>query len=130
MLAERIERTIERAYGFRPAVIIRNIPQLKDAIANNPFANRPEVLPAKLLVTFLAADPGKDARNRVLAIKTDGEEIRIIGSEMYVYYPNGSGRSRISLTRIEKELKTVGTARNWNTVLKLLVLGEEMEAAK
>jgi len=38
---------------------------------------------------------------------------------VYIYYPNGIGRSKLSGSFIEKKLKTVGTARNWNTILKL-----------
>lgn len=128
-LADRIENAIEQAYGFRPAVIIRTIPQLREVLTKNPFRNRPDVLPAKLLITFLATEPDPEARTKVLQIKTDGEEIRILGREMYVHYPNSAGRSKIQLSRLEKESKTTGTARNLNTVEKLLELAEQMEAA-
>jgi uncharacterized protein (DUF1697 family) len=34
-------------------------------------------------------------------------------------YPDGIGRSNLTGALIEKKLGTRGTARNWNTVLKL-----------
>ena len=47
------------------------------------------------------------------------EELHITGKAMYIYYPDGIGRSKLTNTLIEKKLKTPGTARNWNTVLQL-----------
>jgi uncharacterized protein (DUF1697 family) len=38
---------------------------------------------------------------------------------LYIVYPDGIGRSRLTGAVIEKMLGTRGTARNWNTVLKL-----------
>src|SRR5881397_1276840 len=46
-------------------------------------------------------------------------EVFVIGKEMYIYYTNGIGRSKLSNSFIEKKLKTFGTARNWNTILQL-----------
>jgi len=37
-------------------------------------------------------------------------------------YPDGIGRSRLTSAVIENKLGTRGTARNWNTVLKLAAL--------
>jgi len=55
-----------------------------------------------------------------LAARYDGpEEFSIIGQELYLYYPKGMGRSKLSHTFLEKRLKTVGTIRNWNTILQL-----------
>jgi uncharacterized protein (DUF1697 family) len=126
-LAKRIENKIEQTYGFRPAVINRSSSELRDAIARNPFAGRDGIHPGKLLVTFLAADPTPEAREKVLGIQADPEELRIDGRELYVYYPNGMGRSKLSAALIEKTLKTPGTGRNWNTVTKLLALAEKLE---
>ena len=42
------------------------------------------------------------------------------GPEIYLYYPEGVGRSKLSGAVIENKLNTSGTARNWNTLQKLL----------
>ena len=127
-LRKRIESAIERSFGFRPDVMIRTTSDLRDVIARNPFATRRGLDPSRLLVTFLLTDPGQEARDKVLLIKTDPEELRIDGREVYVYYPNGMGRSKLSPALIEKTLKVSGTARNWNTVTKLLEMAEKLEA--
>ncbi len=128
-LRKRIEDAIERTAGFRPAVILRTPAELRKVIAKNPFGARRDIHPGKLLVTFLASDPGPEARAQVLKIRTDPEELRIQGSEVYVYYPNGSGRSKLPMALIEKTLQVTGTGRNWNTVTKLLEIAEKLEAS-
>lgn len=130
LLARRIENGIERRFHFRPDVIVRTTSELRDVIARNPFATRRGIEPAKLLVTFLASDPTAEGREKVLKIKTDPEEMSVDGREVYIYYPNGMGRSKLSWIAIANALKTSGTGRNWNSVSKLLEIAERLEAAK
>ena len=128
-LTKRIQNGIERSFGFRPHVILRTAAELKDVIARNPFASRRGIDPRRLLITFLAADPGAEARQKVLAIKAGPEELRIHDRELYIYFPNGMARAKLSLPLIERTLRTPGTARNWNTVAKLLEIAESLEAS-
>jgi uncharacterized protein (DUF1697 family) len=126
-LRKLIEDGIEREFGFRSDVVLRTCAELKAVVTRNPFATRPALEPGTLGIHFLAAGPGREARALALAIRTDPEELRIEGSELYIYYPNGMGRPKLSLPLIEKTLKTLGTTRNWNTVRKLLEMAEELE---
>jgi uncharacterized protein (DUF1697 family) len=125
--ARRIEDGIQKKFGFRPDVIVRTASDLRKVILNNPFAGRPEVAPNRLLVVFMASAPERQARERVLAIPCEPEELHIKGRELYVYYPNGMARPKIPLVRIEKLLGTSSTGRNWNTVNKLLAMAEALE---
>jgi uncharacterized protein (DUF1697 family) len=129
-LAKRVENAIERSFGFRPDVIVRTSSELREVIARNPFAKRRGIEPSKLLVIFLASDPSPEARDKILMIKTDPEELRIDGRELYIYYPNGMARPKLSWTVIERVLKTSGTGRNWNSVMKLLDMAESLEVSK
>ena len=129
LLAKQIEDGIEKRFGFRPDAIVRTPSDFRKVVAGNPFAARRDIEPGKLLVTFLAKDPGAEARQSLLKIKTDPEELRISGRELYIYFPNGMGRSKLTGAAIEKALKTPGTARNWNTVSKLLEIAESLEAS-
>ncbi len=129
-LAKRIENGIERKLGFRPDVILRTATEMREVIARNPFAKRRGIEPSKLLVTFLGSDPGAEAREKILQIKCDPEELRIEGRELYIYFPNGIGRSKLSWAGLEKTLKTPGTARNWNSVTKMLEMAENLEASE
>lgn len=129
-LAKRIENGIERSFGFRPRVILRTTSELKGVVARNPFRSRQGIEPSKLLVTFLESHPAAEALDQVLKIKADPEEMHIHGREVYIYFPNGMGRPKLSWVTVEKKLKTSGTGRNWNSVTKLLEMAERLEAAE
>ena len=126
-LARKIEDGIHRKYGFRPDVIVRTTSELRKVIANNPFAGRPEVEPNRLLAVFMASAPARQAREQVVAMPCEPEELHIKGRELYIYYPNGMARPKIPMARIEKLLATPCTGRNWNTVNKLLGMAEALE---
>jgi len=104
--------------------MLRTASEMRQVVDANPFAARTGLDPSKLTVTFLAADPGNRAREAVRQIPTDPEELHIIGRELYIYFPNGMGRTKLPMNKIEKTLGTPGTSRNWNTVTKLLEMAE------
>jgi uncharacterized protein (DUF1697 family) len=95
-------------------------------IAKNPFAGRPNMDPAKLIVNFLAKDPGAEAWEKLLAIETDPEELVHTTRELYIYFPNGQGKSKLPFARMDKALATPMTGRNWNSVLKLAEMAQKM----
>lgn len=128
-LARRMEDAIEQSFGFRPAVIVRTTTQLRDAVAKNPFARRRGIDPGKLLVTFLVDEPSAESRGKVLKIKADPEELFVDGREVYIYFPNGMGRTKLSWPTIANMLGTSGTGRNWTSVTKLLEMAEKLEAS-
>jgi uncharacterized protein (DUF1697 family) len=127
-LAKRLQDAIEKTHRFRPGVVLRTVAELRAVITRNPFAKRSGIEPGKLLVNFLAADPGKDTREKALAIKIGPEEMHLIGSEAYIYFPNGQGRSKFPWPAIERALGTSGTGRNWNSATKMLEIAEKMAA--
>jgi uncharacterized protein (DUF1697 family) len=130
LLTKRIEDGIERKFGFRPGVILRTATEMREVIARNPFAKRHGIEPGKLLVTFLGSDPGAAAREKILQIKCDPEELRIEGREVYIYFPNGIGRSKLPWARLDKMRKTPGTGRNWNSVTKMMEMAEKLEGSE
>ena len=130
LLAKRIQSAIERKFGVRCEVILRTASELRKVMARNPFAARRGIDPSRLLVTFLASDPGAEAREEVLRIKTAPEELRMDGREVYIYFPSGMARPKVSWAVIEKTLKTPGTGRNWNSVTRLLERATQLEAGE
>ena len=123
-IATRIESAIEKRCGFRPSVMLRTTAEMRDVVARNPLAGRPEVHPAKFAVFFLAGAPAAEIASKVKAINVGEEEIHPSGREIYVYFPEGQGKSKL-LPALNRTLKVPATARNWNTVLKLLAMAED-----
>ena len=128
-LAKRIEDGIERKFGFQSDVILRTAAEMREVITRNPFAKRRGIEPGKLLVSFLGSDPGEEGREKVRQMKCDPEEMRVEGREIYIYFPNGAGRSKLQWAGLGKMLKTTGTGRNWNSVTKMLEMAEKLEAS-
>ena len=83
------------------------------------------VRPSHLLALFLKKAPeAKDVQALQAAIRGP-EKVRAHGKQLYVVYPEGVGKSKLTNTLIERKLGTRGTGRNWNTVLKLAALTRE-----
>jgi uncharacterized protein (DUF1697 family) len=128
-LAARIEAAIEKRLGFHSAVVLRTTSDLRQIVARNPFAKRNGIEPAKLIVSFLDKPLDPESRKRILAINVGPEEIQPAEHELYIYFPDGQGRSKLPAV-LDRTLNKAATARNWNTVLKLLAMAEELETAK
>ncbi len=126
-LASRIENAIEEGFGFRPDVILRTHQELNEVILKNPFPLQAATNPNKLLVNFLAGDPAADALEKLLAIRTDPDVMNLHGKELFIYFPNGMGNSKLPSGRINKVVGTPMTGRNWNSVLKLAEMALSLE---
>jgi uncharacterized protein (DUF1697 family) len=126
-MAKKIQNAIERKFNCRPEVILRTADELRKAIAASPFPGSRGLEPGKILLTFLNAEPGPEAKAVLLKLKNHPEEIHLKGRDLYIYFPNGAGRSKLPWSSIAEVLKTQGTARNWNSVTKMLEIAEEME---
>jgi len=125
-LGKRIEDGIQRSFGFHTGVVLRSAAELKDVIRRNPFAQRTAIQPNRLVVSFLADEPGAEAMEKIPQIKVGPEELRLDGRELYIHYPDGIGKSKLTPALLERTLKVSGTARNWNTILKLLEMAEQL----
>jgi len=118
-LRRQIEDGFEKKFGFHVEVFVRTSAELQAIIEKNPFQGQQSKESKWVVVLFLAARPDDIAQEDLLKTYVGPEELFIIGKEVYIYYTNGIGRSKLSLSFLEKKLKTVGTARNWNTILQL-----------
>ena len=126
-IAKKIEDAIEDQFGFRPSVALRTTAELREVIAKNPFAKRSGIEPGKLLVSFLMSDPAAADRELVRKMKFDPEEVYLGSRHLYIYFTIGQAKTKLNTKMIEKTLKTTGTGRNWNSILKLLEMAESLE---
>jgi uncharacterized protein (DUF1697 family) len=131
-IAARIKGALKKKFGLSITVIIRSRSDLEKLIENNPFKYHDET---KLYATFLHSGVELDNKRNfaveeaVNAARGKGEEFCISGREVYLYCPNGYGRTRLSNTFFERILKVPATTRNWKTVLALLSLAKDMSTS-
>jgi uncharacterized protein (DUF1697 family) len=129
-----LELGIAAEFGFTVDTVLRTSRELQHCFAANPFRARPDIEPAKLLVTFLKTAPSAVARQAFDALKAGPfaahlEELHLIGRELFIHFPNGMGKTKLSFPAIAKALGEPGTARNWNSVTKLLEMARSLEQA-
>jgi uncharacterized protein (DUF1697 family) len=124
-----LERLLETEAETRLRVhadfLIRSAKEWREIVVRNPFRKEAERDPSHLVVMFLkAAVNAKDVK-AVQAAIAGPEIVHADGKHLYIVYPDGIGRSRLTNALIEKKLGIRGTARNWNTVLKIAALAQE-----
>jgi uncharacterized protein (DUF1697 family) len=123
-LESLLERETAERVGVAVDYVVRSADEWKAVVAGNPFPQQAKDDPGHLVVVFLkTALPPKSVESLQAAI-VGPEIVRGSGKQLYIVYPDGMGRSKLTGTLIEKKLDTRGTARNWNTVLKLLALSD------
>jgi uncharacterized protein (DUF1697 family) len=129
-LAKRIMQEIERRFDRHVEVIVRTLVEVATVVERGPVLS-PRADKSKLLVMFLSAVPdaaAQEALKQWHKSKELEELLELRGPEIYLYYPNGVGRSKLTSAVIESKLDTSGTARNWNTLIKLVEAGRAIEA--
>jgi uncharacterized protein (DUF1697 family) len=98
--------------------VIRSERQLRDLVANNPFA-RSKNRTNTLYVTFLAEKPARSRVRQLLEQSFDPERFEVVREDVYLYFPNGYGRVKLNNATLERQLGVAATTRNWRTVTAL-----------
>jgi uncharacterized protein (DUF1697 family) len=108
--------------GLDLDVFVRSADEWRAIMAANPFTAESRRDPGHLVVMVFAKAVTAEDVTRLKKAILGRERLEIEGSHGYIVYPDGIGPSRLTGTLIERVLATRGTARNWNTVLKLAAL--------
>jgi len=124
-LCETIEEKIRSHFGLSISVISRTDEELGNAIQKNPFLKESGVDSSKLHVTFLASVPTA-AEEKLDRLRAGPDRYRYRGREVYLYCPQGYGRTKLSNLAIEKALAVRGTTRNWRTVNQLYQMAAQI----
>jgi uncharacterized protein (DUF1697 family) len=118
--ARLVGDTIEAAFGVRVVVVVRSAAEFAAVAAGNPFlAAGSEQDEATLHIAFLSKRPTAAAVAKLDPDRSPPAAFAVEGREVYLSYPDGYGRSRLTLDYLEQVLGVQGTARNWRTVQRL-----------
>jgi uncharacterized protein (DUF1697 family) len=118
-LEQALEAETVKRLGLSVDYLVRSAEEWSEIVARNPFPKEAGADPGHLLVMCLkTAAQAKDVKALQAAIR-GREVVEADGKQLYLVYPDGVGRSKLTSALIEKTLGIRGTARNWNTVLKL-----------
>jgi len=126
-LSSELSGAIEERFGFPVPLVLRDASELASAGQEHPLAHLG--VEEKLThVVFLTAAPSKAAATAADFTSYAPDELVVRGRDVYVAYPNGSGRSKLTLDVIERQLGGPATGRNWLTVQKLVAMTETLGA--
>jgi uncharacterized protein (DUF1697 family) len=118
-LEKALEGALRTDLGVTTDFFVRSVPEWDALVAANPFPKEAQRDPQRLIALVLRDAPDQTRVKDLQKAIVGREVVRAEGRQAYIVYPDGMGRSRLSIALIEKKLGTRGTARNWNTVLKL-----------
>ncbi|MDR0483263.1 MAG: DUF1697 domain-containing protein [Cellulomonadaceae bacterium] len=114
-----LEEALARYAGKPVGVVVRTAAELAEALAGYPFT---EVQRNLATIHFLPEPPPPNTVEETTGI-SHGELVALGTREVYLYFPQGAGTTRLKLP---KHVATTGTARNLNTVAKLIAMCAEV----
>jgi uncharacterized protein (DUF1697 family) len=118
-----IAAAIVKHHALTVPVVLRTADEVAAVLAGNPFKRAPE---KELHVAFLAAAPAAAAIAALDPARSPGDELRVIGKDIYLRLGNGAGKTKLTNAYLDGKLATTSTMRNWNTVraLHALITGD------
>lgn len=121
-VASFLENQIKKTFGFDVTVILRTTSELINLVSSAPYT--PEMMrETKFLYIVLLSDkPNPSDFKQIDIAKYLPDQFFLRGKELYLYLPNGAGRTKLSNTFFENKLKVRGTMRNWYTLNELIRL--------
>ena len=127
-LEKNISGKILEKYGFDVTTIVITPEELISANNKNPFSNKSGVNPKNIGISFLSEIPKQESIELLNEIDYSPEEFVISGKIIYLHYPNGFGRAKLTHNIIERKLKVRATTRNLRTVGKLIDLSDNLSS--
>jgi uncharacterized protein (DUF1697 family) len=125
--ASELERFLEgesvKRFGIEIDFFVRSPEEWKSIIRQNPFRKEAELDPARLVLLLLKSAPEPEDVAALQAEIKGAEVVKAKGRQIYAFYPDGQGRSRLTNAVIERKVGRC-TGRNWNTVLKLAIVAK------
>jgi len=115
-LEKRIKAQIQQTFGFEVETFLRSMDEVRTIVKKSPFEQQGE---ETLFIHLLQAAPNAKSRQAVLALSTQTDEFAVQGREVY-WLRRDRDKSPFNNNRIEKALGMSATARNLNTMTKIV----------
>jgi uncharacterized protein (DUF1697 family) len=118
-----IAAEIKNRFGYQTPIVLRTTEQMRAVVSGNPFLGAGTGVDW-LHVLFLACEPDSDRVGKLDPQRSPPDLFTVRGGDIYLYLPNGPGRTRLTNGYFDTKLDTISTGRNWRTVVKLLEIME------
>ena len=121
-IRSKIEKKTSDNFGYKVNVILKTPNELKLAIKSNPFLKYKKKSSERIYYTFLSEKPSPANIKILNEIDHTPEQFILNGDVIYLFLPNGAGKSKLNNNFFEKRLGVFATTRNRNSVVALLEL--------
>lgn len=118
-LEKDLEQALERRFGLRIPVIVRAASEWPGYVRGNPFPDESHEEGNRVMLALSKDPPRADAVENLRQRAADGERIERVGDALWIHFPSGSARSKLSPALLDRLAGSPVTTRNWRTVLKL-----------
>jgi len=118
-ISTRIENALKTRKGLEVKIFLRSPNELARIVESHPFRNKDRT---RVHVTLLHSKPVEVPTSQITAVAAEGEEFALSNGEVFLFLPNGQGRTKLSNNFFEKTLGVAATTRNWNTITGVLEL--------
>lgn len=120
LLEQQIRASILNKFTLDVPVSVISAAEFSQIVKQQPFDSvNIDQDGSKILVSFLSTLPEPSAIDDLLSFVVEPEMLYLNNKTVYLYCPNGYGKSKLSNVFLEKKLKVLATTRNLNTVNKL-----------
>ena len=117
-VVEMVKTGIASKFGYNVPVLARTISEWEKAIADNPYPTDNHKI---VSFAFLSEEPKEKSIDVNI---TNDDQYTIIDDMVYMYCPDGFGRTKLTNNLFEKKLKVTATSRNFRTTMKLLEMAK------
>lgn len=118
-IATELEERIQQELGLDVRVLVRGGAYLQRVVAENPFLELRGAETARLYATFLVEPCAADKLLKLDVPAGETATFEARGDVIYLFCPDGYGRTKLSNNFFERKLGVAATTRNWNTVRAL-----------
>ncbi len=125
-LAQVIREKIDQVFGLQVLVLVKTYEEWEIAIKENPFLPEYSKSLESLHLTFLENQAEESLIQKILPLQNGPDHCIILKDRIYLYCPEGYGRTKFTNTYFENKLKVKATTRNWKTILKLKEMAATM----
>jgi len=115
-LSAAIEKAILKQLGFEVPVITLSVEEVKHLLEKNPFSVESGIDPEKIHLTIFHAPPDFSSFGVSDSDKFLPDRFISLGQAVYIYCPNGYGKTKLNNHFFESQLKINATTRNLRTL--------------
>lgn len=111
-----LEQSLERELKVSVPVIVRSARQWREYAKGNPFPDASMNEPNRVMLAVPKSRPKRDAENALRGRAANGEQIEQVGPVLWIHFPAGQAKTKLSPTLMDRFVGSSVTTRNWSTV--------------